>query len=311
MAMSHNHSHAHSGFSGRRLVWTILLNVGITLAEFVAGFLSGYLALIADAVHNLSDVAALILAWLGVKGSQLPATKRSTYGYKRIEVMTAFLSAVALVVIAIYILFEAYHRYLHPEPINMPWLFLTVAAIGLLGNLASVFLLLRDKDSSLNLKTAFLHMAFDTASSVVVLIGGVVILLTGWVIIDVVLSAAIALLIFWSSSLVIKEAVMILMEAVPPGIDFDRVHREIAGLPQVKSVHDLHIWSLSSTDSALSCHVCLERDDIHGGFEVVASINRLMAEKFGIGHCTIQIESEACGRPDLLCGHDHEVEGRC
>lgn len=308
--MSHSHSHASAGFSGRRLFWTILLNAGITLAEFIAGFLSGYLALIADAVHNLSDVAALILAWLGIKGSQLPATKRSTYGYKRIEVMTAFLSAVALVVIAVFILYEAYHRYLFPEPIGMPWLFLTVAAIGLGGNLASVFLLLRDKDSSLNLKTAFLHMAFDTASSVVVLVGGVVILFTGWVVVDVILSAAIALMIFWSSYLVIKEAVMILMEAVPVGIDFDRVHREITTLPQVKSVHDLHIWSLSSIDFALSCHVCLENEDVPHGFDVVVSINRLMAENFGIGHCTVQIEGEACDRPDLLCGNDHPTEGR-
>jgi len=301
--MEQAHSHP---VSGRKLFWTIVLNSIITLAEFVAGTISGYLALTADAVHNLSDVAALILAWLGVKGSQLPATKRSTYGYKRVEVMTAFISAVALVVIALFIIWEAYRRFLNPTPITHPGLFLTVAAIGLAGNLSSVILLHREKDKSLNLKTAFLHMAFDTLSSVVVLIGGVLILFTGWVMIDTILSAAIALMIFWSSYLVIREAVVILMEATPAGVGFDSVHKVIASIPGAKGVHDLHIWSLSSYEAALSCHVCVDRADVSRGPEVVAEINRFMREKFGIGHCTIQIECEECGRSSLLCGLNGE-----
>jgi len=291
----------HHPVSGRRLFWTIVLNSAITLAEFVAGLLSGFLALTADAVHNLSDVAALVLAWLGIKGSQLPATKRSTYGYQRIEVMTAFISAVVLVVIALFIIWEAYQRFLQPQPISRPGLFLTVAAIGLLGNLASVVLLHRDSRKSLNLKTAFLHMAYDTLSSAVVLIGGVVILLTGWVLIDPILSTAIAVMIFWSSYLVIKEAIMILMEAVPAGVSFDQVHRVICSIPGVRDVHDLHIWSLSSYEAALSCHVCPKKADPAEGPRIVAEINRAMCEQFGIGHCTVQIESDECDRADLLC----------
>lgn len=295
--------------SGQRLFWTIVLNLIITVAEFVAGLISGYLALTADAVHNLSDVAALVLAWLGVKGSQLPATKRSTYGYKRIEVMTAFFSAVSLVVIALFIIWQAYQRFLHPVNLSMPLLFLTVAAIGLAGNLASVGLLLREKDKSLNLKTAFLHMAYDALSSAVVLIGGVVILVTGWTVIDSVLSTAIALMIFWSSYLVIKEAVMILMEAVPAGISFDEVHRAIKAVPGVFDVHDLHIWSLSSYENALSCHVCLRESHYSQGSGIMVEINRLMRDQFGIGHSTIQIETEGCERTDLLCRpNNHEPE---
>ncbi|MBU0982629.1 MAG: cation diffusion facilitator family transporter, partial [candidate division Zixibacteria bacterium] len=155
--MAHSHNHGHPDVSGRKLVWTMLLNVGITAAEFIAGILTGYLALLADAVHNLSDVAALALAWLGYKGSQLPPTTRSTYGFKRVEVMTAFVSAVALVVIAVYILFEAYDRLVNPQDLTHPWVFLTVAAIGLLGNVASIWVLLSEKGKSLNMKTAFLH----------------------------------------------------------------------------------------------------------------------------------------------------------
>jgi len=298
------HGHAPHQISGKRLFWTIVLNTGITLTEFVAGLMSGYLALMADAVHNLSDVAALVLAWLGVKGSQLPATKRSTYGYKRIEVMTAFMSAVALVVIALYIIWEAYRRYLNPEPIIYPWLFLTVAVIGLGGNLASVGLLLREKNKSLNLRTAYLHMVYDSLSSVIVIVGGVVILLTDWLVIDAILSVAIALMIFWSSYLVIKEAVMILMEAVPAGISFDSVHAAIAGVPPVRDVHDLHIWSLSSYETALSCHVCLAESDYADGPKIVAEIDRTMHKRFGIGHCTIQLEQERCDRSDLLCGYN-------
>jgi cobalt-zinc-cadmium efflux system protein len=302
MEMPHSHS-----VSGQRLFWTIVLNSIITLAEFVAGMISGYLALTADAVHNLSDVAALILAWLGVKGSQLPATKRSTYGYKRVEVMTAFISAVALVVIALFIIWEAYKRYLDPVPLTYPGLFLTVAAAGLFGNLASVILLHREKDKSLNLKTAFLHMAYDTLSSVVVLIGGVLILFTGWTLIDPILSAAIAVMIFWSSYLVIREAVAILMEATPAGVGFDNVHRVIGDIPGVQNVHDLHIWSLSSYETALSCHVCIDHADLSRAPEVVAQINRIMKEQFCIGHCTVQVECEECDRSSLLCGPNGEM----
>jgi len=298
------HSHVHAQVSGRKLFWTIIFNAVITLAEFLAGLFSGYLALLADAVHNLSDVAALVLAWFGVKGSQLPPTKRSTYGYKRVEVMTAFISAVSLVVIAVYILWEAYHRFIDPQPLTHPWLFLTVAVIGLAGNLLSVWLLYGDKGKSLNFKTAFLHMAFDALSSVAVIAGGVVILLTGWTIIDVILSVAIALMIFWSSYLVIKEAVLIFLEAVPPGIEFDKVHAAIETIPRVCHVHDLHIWSLSSHETALSCHVCLEEEDLSHGAEVIREVNRLIRDRFGIGHGTVQLEFGECTRSGVLCNHD-------
>lgn len=138
-------SDSHHTVVQRKLFGTILLNVGITVAEFVGGILSGYLALTADAVHNLSDVAALVLAWLGARGSSLPATKRSTYGLKRLEVMTALLSAAALVVIAVFIFRAAYFRLRNPQPLEYPWLYLGIAGVGLVGNLLSVWLLFLKK----------------------------------------------------------------------------------------------------------------------------------------------------------------------
>lgn len=302
--MAHPHAHIPSGQSGKRLFWTIIFNLAITAAEIVGGLITGYLALLADAVHNLSDVASLGLAWLGVRGSQLPATKRTTYGFKRIEVMTAFISAVALVVIAIFILFEAYERLIDPQPITRPGIFLTVAVIGLIGNLVSIKLLHSEKGSSLNMKTAFLHMFYDALSSVGVILGGIIMIMTGWYAIDVVLATVIALMIFWSSWLVIKEAVLIFMEAVPQGIEFDAVFAAIESDPSVCGVHDLHIWSLSSRHAALSCHICVDESDIERGPATIERINAMLSDRFDIGHATIQVETGECGRDNILCGPD-------
>ena len=294
------HSHEHR-VSRKRLFWAIIFNIGITAAEVIGGLITGYLALLADAIHNLSDVAALGLAWLGVKGAELPATKKSTYGYKRVEVMTAFISAVSLVVIAVFILMEAYRRFIDPHPIGKPGLFLTVATIGLIGNVLSIWLLHSEKGKSLNMKTAFLHMAYDALSSVAVIAGGIVIIMTGWLTIDVLLSTVIALMIFWSSWAVIKEAVLILLEAVPSGVSFDEVARAIVSVKGVRDVHDLHIWSLSSNEVALSCHVCVDQSDFNSGPRIASEINRLLAEQFNIGHGTVQLEVEKCVRGNHLC----------
>jgi cobalt-zinc-cadmium efflux system protein len=301
MSVGHNHMH----HTGRKLAWTIILNLVITIAEFVGGLVSGYLALTADAVHNLSDVAALVLAWFGIKGSQKPATKRSTYGLKRLEVMTALISASALVIIAVFIFREAYDRFVNPQPLSHPALFLSVAVIGLVGNLLSVWFLASEKNKSLNMKTAFLHMAYDAISSVGVIAGALMIMGTGWTKIDPILSAVIGLMILWSSYLVIKEAVLILLEAVPPEIEFDRVHQTLLQVPRVRNVHDLHIWSLSSREAALSCHVCVDPGDYTHGPEIIDHANELLRTKFEIGHATIQIETEDCNRTDLLCRYNH------
>ena len=267
------HSHDHSHTSGKKLFLTIIFNSIITIAEFIGGLMTGYLALIADAVHNLSDVAALGLAWLGVKGSTKPATKTSTYGYKRIEVMTAFISAISLVVIAIFILIEAYSRFMNPQPLTNPVIFLTVAIIGLLGNLFSIWILHSEKGKSLNMKTAFLHMAYDTLSSVVVIIGGIVILYTD----------------------------IYLIDSIPANINFDEVYRAILALPPVADVHDLHIWSLSSKDVALSCHVIVAEEYLTQAPRLTEEINTMLHQSFEICHGTIQVETEACYNAHLLC----------
>ncbi len=301
------HGHINKKVSRGRLFWTIVFNALITVAEFMGGMVTGYLALIADAVHNLSDVAALGLALLGVKGAELPASKTSTYGYKRVEVITAFISAVSLVVIACFIFLEAFERFVSPQPITKPLVFIGVALIGLLGNIFSIWLLHSEKGKSLNMKTAFLHMAYDAVSSVAVLIGGIIIMLTGWYLLDVILSMLIGLMIIYSSYMVIKEAVLIFLEAVPQGIDFDQVHDAISKMPRVRDVHDLHIWSLSSNEIALSCHVSVQQEDYSHGPDLIVQINTMLLSKFKIGHGTIQLEIDDCHRTDVLCspGNQH------
>jgi len=296
--MAHTHNHIRSG---KRLFATILLNIGITAAEIVGGLLTGYLALLADAIHNLSDVAALILAYIGDKGATRPATKKSTYGFKRLEVMTAFISAVGLVVIAIYIFYEAYLRFINPQPLSNPTLLLVIAFIGLAGNILSVLILHSAKGLSLNIKTAFLHMLYDTLSSAAVIVGAVVIIYTGWSHLDPILSVLIGLMILWSSFDVLKEATIIFFEGVPRGIDFDEVAQVISEVPKVCNVHHLHIWSLSSSSIALSCHIFLKEEEYQSAPEVIKNISVLMNDRFGIDHCTIQAEI------DVFCADDHII----
>lgn len=287
------------GGSGGRLPATILLNAAITAAEFIGGLLTGYLALIADAVHNLSDVAALILAYFGEIGSRKPATKTSTYGFKRLEVMTAFVSAVALVVIAVYIFYEAYRRFISPIEITKPVLLLIIASIGLVGNVLSVVLLHFSKQKSLNIRAAILHMFYDTLSSLAVIIGAIVIFNTGWNYLDPILAVIIGLMILWSSFDVLKEATMIFLEAVPSRIDFDSVADAIKAHPRIYDVHDLHIWSLSSTAIALSCHICLDRSDYETSPQVIGELSAMLNDKFAIGHATIQPERKNCPSPNV------------
>jgi cobalt-zinc-cadmium efflux system protein len=301
MSMDHGHSHTHAGAGGKRLGWTIAFNVVITAAEVVGGLLTGYLALLADAVHNFSDVAALILAWVGVKGAQRPASKRSTYGWQRLEVITALISATALIVVAVFIVVEAYQRLVEPQPINRPGVFMTIAVIGLLGNVLSVWLLEAERSRSLNMKTAFLHMLFDAVSSIAVIAGGLLIIFKGWYIVDPILSLLIAVIILVSTYRVIREAVLILMEAVPERIDFDEVHEAIAELEGVCNVHHLHIWSLSSTEVALSCHVGVAEDSPVDNSAVIGRVDHMLDKRFDIGHTTIQVEPAGLHSDDPVC----------
>ncbi len=281
--MNHEHNHNHS-----RLGWTVILNISITIAEYIGGMLSGSLALLSDAGHNLTDVLSLLLGYVGEKVSLRKANKKHTFGFKRFEVITALINAFALLAVAFYILFEAFHRLKESRSISLG-LMLGIGSIGLLGNLASILILHKQKNESLNLKSAYLHLFYDTLSSVFVMLGAVIIYFTNYVVIDVIASVVIALMILYSSFKIIKKGLHIFMQGVPEGLDLDEIYTVIKGIEGVASIHNLHIWSINSKDTFLSCHICIEYKKVKND-ELIKEINNALQNRFKIEHSAIQIE---------------------
>jgi cobalt-zinc-cadmium efflux system protein len=292
-----DHGHDHNGKS---IGWAILINIGITAAEVIGGTLSGSLALLSDAGHNLSDVISLGLSFLGEKLSGKKATRRHTFGFKRTEIFTALINSLSLVGIASFIVIEALKRISAPPELSLG-LMLGVATIGLLGNLFSM-VILGKKENNLNVKAAYLHLFYDAISSVAVIGSGLIIFLTDWFIVDLAVSLLIAGMVLWSGLGVIKRTIHIFMQGVPEGLEFDKILEDILKVPGVSSVHGLHIWSIDSSDVFLSCHVCMaesdEKTDTDG---VIQKTNEVLQQKHGIHHTVIQAESrDLCGM-DVLC----------
>ena len=298
----HHHHDANRGAGGVRIFWAILINVGITAAEAVAGFLTGSLALLSDAVHNLSDVVALALSYAGAKMERKAPTPTHSYGLGRAEVFVGLVNAVTLVVITAWIFYEAYLRLLTPR--KLPGItLLAVGFVGVTGNLASVLVLRggRKEKLSLNVRSAVLHLVLDALSAVGVMAAAAVIMLTGWHRVDPLVSVLIGIVILAGSVSLIREAVHVLMEGVPPGIRISEVRETICGVSGVKGVHDLHIWSITSTYTAMSAHVVVHEDDIDSFAQIRADIVRRLKEVHSIDHCTLQPETVPCAADDPLC----------
>ena len=293
------HDHGHDN-NGKNIGWAILINIGITIAEGIGGILSGSLALLSDAGHNLSDVISLGLSFLGEKLSEKKATRRHTFGLKRTEIFTALINSLSLVGIAFFIVMEALKRISSPPELSLG-LMLGVATIGLFGNLFSM-VILGKKESNLNVKAAYLHLFYDAISSVAVIGSGLLIFLTGWVILDLAVSLLIAGLVLWSGLGVIKRTIHIFMQGVPEHLEFDRILQDILGVPGVNSVHGLHIWSIDSTDVFLSCHVCTAESDGKGDTDrMIQNINEMLQQNHRIHHTVIQAETRNLCEMDVLC----------
>jgi cobalt-zinc-cadmium efflux system protein len=289
--MGHNHNHDHQRpRTKRRLFATLAVTVLIMLAELAGGWLSGSLALLADAGHMLTDALALLIAFAAVALSSLPADDRRTYGYRRLEILAALVNGVALVVISGSIAFEALERWQSPRDIDATVMG-AVAGIGLVANLAGLWLLGGHR-SNLNVRGAFLHILGDTLSSVGVLVVAGLIALTGWTRLDALVSLGIAVVIVITSFGLLREVVEVLLEAAPRGIDTNRVRRAICGVDGVDGVFDLHIWSITSGLPALSAHVVVS-DPRADRDAILITIQRLLRESFAIGHSTLQLEASA------------------
>ena len=280
------HGHAPANFD-RAFALGVGLNVAFVLAEVGFGLRAHSLALIADAGHNLGDVLALVLAWAGTVLARSEPTPRRTYGMRRFSILAAVANAGILLVAVGAIIVEALDRFRHPAPIA-GGIVSIVAAVGIAINLGTALAFMRGREHDLNIRGAFIHMLGDAAASVGVVVAGLLIAATGLLWIDPLVSLLLAALITWSSWGLAKDSVNLAMDAVPAGIDPLEVDAMLRGLEGVVEVHDLHIWGMSTTDVALTAHLIRP---CHGGEDaLLATATRLLRERFGIAHATLQVE---------------------
>ncbi|HKB18451.1 MAG TPA: cation diffusion facilitator family transporter [Candidatus Dormibacteraeota bacterium] len=293
---------------GATLRTALALTCVILLVEFAGGLISHSLALLSDAGHVLTDVFALGLAWFAVEQSKRPADRRRSYGYQRVSILAALVNSVTLIIIVIAIAYEAVRRLAHPEPVQGAVVIVT-ALIGIAVNAYVVFGL-RGETKSLNMRAAFLHVAGDIGASVGVVIAGAVILLTAWLYIDPILSLGIAALIALGAWRIVRETVNLLLEGTPSDVDLAAVSDEIKQTDQVVSLHDLHVWALSSEDTALSVHVVVGDCPLGEAEHLVRDLEQRLCARFDIGHTTIQVEScHPCGEIHHGAGeHNHPHE---
>jgi len=290
----HAHGHAHAAAGGRKgLLVALTITLFMMIAEIIGGLLSNSLALLSDAGHMLTDTLALALSFFAMKFADLPATDKKTFGFYRLEILAALVNGVTLVVISFYILYEAYQRILHPEPVAGP-LMLAVAVIGLIANIFGALFLAKHHETSLNIRGAFLHIIGDAVSSVAVIIGGIVIYYTGWYLIDPLLSILIAIGIMIGSYGLLTESVNILLESAPAHIDVAAVAKDIEQLDGVREAYHIHVWTITSGVYALSAHVVIDDRPVSGSRALLDAIRQRLADRFKILHSTIQLECARC-----------------
>ncbi|MGH8046142.1 MAG: cation diffusion facilitator family transporter [Chthoniobacterales bacterium] len=301
--MSHDHaghSHAAGGHDhapadfGRAFLIGIVLNMAFITLEAVMGFLSGSLALLSDAGHNLSDVLGLVLAWVAAILARRPAAGRYTYGLKRTTILSALANAILLLVAVGALGFEAINRLQHPEPVHagvVAW----VSGLGIFVNGATALLFMSGSKNDLNIRGAFLHMAADAGVSLGVMLSGILILFTNWNWLDPLVSLLVLVVILIGTWGLFKESLGLSLDAAPAGIDPAKVRAEIAGIPGVADVHHVHIWALSTTETALTAHVI--KSDPTLDDELLSTIREELEEHFKITHVTIQLEQK--------CGTEH------
>lgn len=285
--MGQGHSHSAAGTNKRRLLLVFGLTTTYLIAEVIGGLVTGSLALLADAGHMLTDVAGLGLALMAIKFAERPATPERTYGYYRVEILAALTNAVVLIGISVYILFEAWERFLNPPVVESKGM-LIVAVIGLIINIVGVILLRKGSKESLNMKGAYFEVVSDMLTSIGVLIAGVIMLTTSWYYADPIISAGIGLFILPRTWMLLREAVGILLEGTPSGVNLTAIREAVGQLPGVSEIHDLHVWTLTSGVNAMSAHVVVMDTSEHDG--VLSAVHDVITKNFPIAHVTVQVE---------------------
>jgi len=279
----HEHGHARGS-----LKIALFITATFLVAEFWGALYTNSLALLADSGHMLTDVAALSLSFFAMRFASRRATPRMTYGFYRVEILAALVNGVFLILVALYIFYEAYHRFLNPPTVKADWM-LIVAIVGLIVNLASVWVLFGKRHESLNVRGAFFHVITDAIGSVGAIVASIAIIFSGFQIADPLISIVVAVLILWSSWILIRDAVDILLEGTPAHINIVSLREQLGHIEGVDSVHDLHVWTLTSGVLAMSCHVVAQNNNL-SRTELLTRMNGIARERFHIDHTTIQIE---------------------
>jgi cobalt-zinc-cadmium efflux system protein len=300
--MVHEHTHITdlSRSTIRRLAISIALTAAIVMVEVAAGLFSNSLALLTDAVHNVTDVLALALTWWALRAATKPAYSGKTYGNHRAGILVALVNATVLALIALAIFYDAYRRLLAPPEVKANVL-IGVGLVAVVVNLVTALLVRRGSEHDLNLRSAYVHLMGDVMSTIGAVAAGIVIRFTGLNWLDPLVSIFIGLLILWNAWGILHESVNILMEATPTDVDVDAMLSDILRVEGVRGVHDLHIWSITRGLRTLSAHILTDDIPISAGARIQAAISDTLYHNYGIAHATLQLECEGCIPANLYC----------
>jgi cobalt-zinc-cadmium efflux system protein len=295
----HHHDHSHAR-QGRSLIVSIVLNLGFAVAELIFGLIANSLALVADSIHDASDAVALGLSYFGLRMSERAPNQRRTFGYRKVRILTAFINALVLTGLTVFVVRAAVLRIMSPEPVKSPILII-MAVAGLLVNGAAVLLLRRDRQS-LNIRAAMWHLLEDFFGWVAVLVGGIIIHFTGWYVIDPILSLAVSAFVVYGAYSVFRESASILIDSTPHDINFDTVRRFIIDFaPEISGLHDLHIWTLGEGERALMAHLKVKDADVSSFHPMLSKLECALRDNFGLNHVTLELECDACKSGDNVC----------
>lgn len=300
MGHSHHHHHHHGSTGGRNLLISIVLNIAITLAQAVGGFVSGSLSLLSDALHNLSDVLSLVISYIANVLTRREPSASKTFGYKRAEIIAAFVNAASLIVVAVFLIAEAVERFFEPQSIDSG-IVIWLSLLGILANGFSVLLIRKDASKNMNMRSAYLHLLTDMMASVAVLTGGVLMYYFNWYWIDPALTIAIALYLIYMGYDLLRSSTRVLMLFSPEHIQVQEIVGSISRFDAVKNVHHVHLWQLNEDSIHLEAHIDFHSDILLSEFEVILSqIESSMQADYGINHVSIQPEFGKCDSKQVI-----------
>jgi cobalt-zinc-cadmium efflux system protein len=309
---SHSHSHSRIGDPTKQTTKRLAISLGLTaafvLVEVIAGIFGNSLALLTDAAHNLTDVIALGMSWYAIKIATRPAHAGKTFGYHRAGILVALVNSTTLVVIALGIFYEAYHRFINPPEVNAPIL-IGVGTLAFLINAVTAWMVKEGSEHDLNLRSAFLHLMGDVMSTLGAVAAGVIIAFTNWNWLDPLVSVLIGFFILWNAWGILRQSIHILLESTPENVDVDTMVESLLKVEGVRGVHDLHVWSINESLKLLSAHIVTDDISISKGACLQQNLNEMLAHEYNIQHATLQLECKECNGNVLFCNineHHHE-----